>query len=246
MLAGRADSRAPWPNAVRQVAPELHSPLAARRPCAGRVQRRSARVLGRGRWKRCRQGSKWPGVVASHLAVADLAELAGAENHSRRNRRGRRRDARRSQCPGPASGCAGHGRARRKFVAASNSRVGSLKFSIGIERAVPINGNLVATNVLNLKDLQSSAGGAIGAWRRRRLPLQARWSSRTARRQIYVARRVAPCRTRRRRSSRTPLNDQKIQAVTTINAPASTACRRCARCPFANAIQYGIVSSLRR
>ncbi len=33
---------------------------------------------------------------------------------------------------------------------------GGLKFSIGIERAVFINGNLVATNVLNVKDIQST------------------------------------------------------------------------------------------
>jgi len=35
-----------------------------------------------------------------------------------------------------------------------------IRFTIGIERAVYINGNLIATNVLNVKELQSTIGGA--------------------------------------------------------------------------------------
>ena len=120
----------------------------------------------------------------------------------------------------------------------------SLKFTIGIERAVYINGNLVATNVLNLKDLQSSAGGTSVAGA---LPAAAPSGALVVQNgpagTNYVAPQVAqnPTATVIQNS----LNDQKIQAVTTINASVNSL-QTVRAMSVANAIQYGIVSSLRR
>jgi hypothetical protein len=120
----------------------------------------------------------------------------------------------------------------------------SLKFSIGIERAVYINGNLVATNVLNLKDLQSSTGGAsVAGASPAAAPAGALVVQNGPAGSNYVAPQVAqnPTATVIQNS----LNDQKIQAVTTINASVNSL-QTVRAMSVANAIQYGIVSSLRR
>jgi len=120
----------------------------------------------------------------------------------------------------------------------------SLKFTIGIERAVYINGNLVATNVLNLKDLQSSAGGTSVAGA---LPAAAPSGALVVQNgpagSNYVAPQVAqnPTATVIQNS----LDGQKIQAVTTVNASVNSL-QTVRAMSVANAIQYGIVSSLRR
>ena len=120
----------------------------------------------------------------------------------------------------------------------------SLKFTIGIERAVYINGNLVATNVLNLKDLQSSAGGTSVAGAS---PAAASSGALVVQNgpagSNYVAPQVAqnPTATVIQNS----LNDQTIQNRTTINASVNSL-QTVRAMSVANAIQYGIVSSLRR
>ena len=115
----------------------------------------------------------------------------------------------------------------------------SLKFTIGIERAVYINGNLVATNVLNLKDLQSSAGGTSVAG----APSGALVVQNGPAGTNYVAPQVAqnPTATVIQNS----LNDQTIHHRTTINASVNSM-QTVRAMSVANAIQYGIVSSLRR
>ena len=117
-----------------------------------------------------------------------------------------------------------------------------LKFSIGIERAVFINGNLVATNVLNLKGLQSTAGGtgvasALPAASSGALVVQ---NGATGN---YVATQVSqnPAATVVQNS----LSNQTIQTVTTINASVNSM-QAVRAMSVQNAIQYGIVSSLRR
>jgi hypothetical protein len=119
----------------------------------------------------------------------------------------------------------------------------SLTFSIGIERAVYINGNLVATNVLNLKELQSSAGGTSVAAASPAAPAGALVVQNGPAGSNYVAPQVAqnPTATVIQNS----LDGQKIQAVTTINASVDSL-QTVRAMSVANAIQYGIVSSLRR
>jgi hypothetical protein len=119
----------------------------------------------------------------------------------------------------------------------------SLTFSIGIERAVYINGNLVATNVLNLKELQSSAGGTSVAAASPAAPAGALVVQNGPAGSNYVAPQVAqnPTATVIQNS----LDGQKIQAVTTINASVNSL-QTVRAMSVANAIQYGIVSSLRR
>ena len=119
----------------------------------------------------------------------------------------------------------------------------SLKFTIGIERAVYINGNLIATNVLNLKDLQSSAGGTSVAGALPAAPSGALVVQNGPAGSNYVAPQVAqnPTATVIQNS----MNDQKIQNVTTINASVNSM-QTVRAMSVANAIQYGIVSSLRR
>ncbi len=117
----------------------------------------------------------------------------------------------------------------------------SLKFSIGIERAVYINGNLVATNVLNLKDFQSTAGGTnvtgvSPAASSSALVVQNGPGNSVA---LPVAQN--PKATVIQNS----LNDQTIQAKTTVNASVNSL-QTVRAMSVANAIQYGIVSSLRR
>jgi hypothetical protein len=117
-----------------------------------------------------------------------------------------------------------------------------LKFSIGIERAVFINGNLVATNVLNLKGLQSTAGGASAA---SALPAASSGALvvQNGATGNYVASQVSqnPAATVVQNS----LSNQTIQTVTTINASVNSM-QAMRAMSVQNAIQYGIVSSLRR
>lgn len=117
----------------------------------------------------------------------------------------------------------------------------NFKFSIGIERAVYINGLLVANNVLNLKDLQSTSGGT-----------NVTGVSPTASSSALVVQNgpgnsVAPQVALNPTTTviQNSLNDQKIQAVTTVNASVNSL-QTVRAMSVANAIQYGIVSSLRR
>jgi hypothetical protein len=144
-----------------------------------------------------------------------------------------------------------------------------ISFSIGIERAVYINGNLVATNVLNVKDLQSTVGGTSMA---SALPVNA--ATTVAGGQNGTANKVAPqvSQNSQQASSgslgviqngpgnsvasqviqnsaatviQNSLDKQTIQNVTTINASVNSI-QMTRAMSVQNAIQYGIVSSLRR
>lgn len=117
----------------------------------------------------------------------------------------------------------------------------NLKFSFGIERAVFINGQLVATTVLNLRDLQWAAGkglapevlssggaGALGVIQNgggNAVPLQG-----TADMAGTVIQNT--------------LNNQNIQTVTTINAVVNSA-QVLRSMSVQSAINSGIVNSLR-
>ena len=117
----------------------------------------------------------------------------------------------------------------------------SLKFTIGIERAVYINGNLVATNVLNLKDLQSTVGGTSVAGALPVAPSSALVVQNGA--GNYVPTQVVQNPTAT--VIQNTLDNQKIQSVTTINASVNSI-QMTRAMSVQNAIQYGIVSSLRR
>lgn len=118
-----------------------------------------------------------------------------------------------------------------------------LKFSIGIERAVFINGNLVATTVLVPKDLQpaSSAGSLTsvlpGASTSTLGIIQNGAGNNVNTQQIgqNVTGTVI----------QNTLNDQKIQNVTTINATVNSM-QTLRTMSLQNSIQTGIISSLRR
>jgi len=125
-----------------------------------------------------------------------------------------------------------------------------ISFTIGIERAVYINGNLIATNVLNVKDLQSTVGGSSMA---SALPRVSQNSQRVSSGPLgviqngpsnIVASQVIqnPAATVIQNS----LNDQTIQNVTRINASVFNSMPTVRALSIQNAIQYGIVSSLRR
>jgi hypothetical protein len=145
-----------------------------------------------------------------------------------------------------------------------------ISFSIGIERAVYINGNLIATNVLNVKDLQSTVGGASMA-----SALPANSATMVDGVQNGTANKVAPQVSQNSQQvssgslgviqngpgnyvasqvSQNPtatviqnsLNNQTIQNVTTINASVVNSMHTVRALSIQNAIQYGIVSSLRR
>ena len=94
----------------------------------------------------------------------------------------------------------------------------SLKFTIGIERAVYINGNLVATNVLNLKDLQSTVGGTSVAGALPVAPSSALVVQNGA--GNYVPTQVVQNPTAT--VIQNTLDNQKIQSVTTINASVNS------------------------
>ena len=181
---------------------------------------------------------------AATLADAVLAELAGAEKPLAKKSPGH--TARTLD----AANVLGQQVAALDTAALDEVRGGfelegsSLKFSIGIERAVYINGNLVATNVLNLKDLQSNAGGtSVAAASPAAAPSGALIVQNGPAGSNNIAPQVAqnPTATVIQNS----LDGQKIQAVTTINASVNSL-QTVRAMSVANAIQYGIVSSLRR
>lgn len=120
-----------------------------------------------------------------------------------------------------------------------------LKFYFGIERAVFINGELVAHTVLNLKDLQWTAGGG-GSGATQQLPASSAigavnviqnggGNSFAAQVNPNLAGTVI----------QNTLNDQKIQNVTTINAAVNSA-QLMRSLSVQSAIQNGLVNSLRR
>lgn len=120
----------------------------------------------------------------------------------------------------------------------------NLKFSFGIERAVFINGQLVASTVLNLKDLQWATGGSSasqtpppigGAAGGIEVIQNGPGNAFAAQAGANLAGTVI----------QNTLNDQKIQNVTTINAAVNSA-QVLRAMSVQSAIQQGIVSSLRR
>lgn len=119
----------------------------------------------------------------------------------------------------------------------------SLKFSIGIERAVFINGNLVATTVLVPKDIQQATNSANvtnavpGISTSTLGVIQNGPGNNISTQQIgqNVAGTVI----------QNTLNDQKIQNVTTINATVNSM-QTLRTMSLHNTIQTGIVGSLRR
>ncbi len=117
----------------------------------------------------------------------------------------------------------------------------SLTFSIGIERAVYINGNLVATNVLNLKDLQSTSGGTNVTGVSPAASSSALVVQNGPGNSVALQAAQNPKATVIQNS----LDGQTIQAVTTVNASVNSL-QAVRAMSVANAIQYGIVSSLRR
>lgn len=119
----------------------------------------------------------------------------------------------------------------------------NLTYSFGIERAVFINGELVAHTVLNLKDLQWTAGGGGGA--ASQLPASSAigavnviqnggGNSFAAQVNPNLAGTVI----------QNTLNDQKIQNITTINAEVNSA-QLLRSMSVQSAIQNGLVNSLR-
>jgi hypothetical protein len=143
-----------------------------------------------------------------------------------------------------------------------------ISFTIGIERAVYINGNLVATNVLNVKDLQSTVGGTSMT-----SALPANSATMAGSVQNGTANKVQVSQNSQQVSSgslgviqngpgnnvatqviqnptatviQNSLNNQTIQNVTTINASIVNSMQTVRALSIQNAIQYGIISSLRR
>jgi hypothetical protein len=118
----------------------------------------------------------------------------------------------------------------------------NIQLSFGIERAVYINGELVASTVLNLKDLQLTAGAGAA-------PLTLPDGSTAALAVIqngsgnHVSTQISP--NLAATIIQNSLNDQKIQNVTTINATVNSL-QVLRSMSVQSAIQDGIVSSLRR
>lgn len=115
---------------------------------------------------------------------------------------------------------------------------GGLKFSFGIERAVYINGELVASTVLNLKDLQSAVGAGVpAALAGSALTVIQNGSGNGFSAQINpnLAGTVI----------QNTLNDQRIVNVTTINAAVNSA-QVLRAMALQSAIRDGVVGSLRR
>lgn len=113
-----------------------------------------------------------------------------------------------------------------------------LKFSFGIERAVYINGELVASTVLNLKDLQSAVGAGVpAALAGSALTVIQNGSGNGFSAQINpnLAGTVI----------QNTLNDQRIVNITTINAAVNSA-QVLRAMALQSAIRDGVVGSLRR
>lgn len=118
----------------------------------------------------------------------------------------------------------------------------ALKVSFGIERAVFINGQLVASTVLNVKDLQAAAGGGVP---------QVVVSSATPGSIGLVQNGAGNGFAAQVGANlggtviQNTLNNQKIQNVTTINATVNSA-QMMRAMSVQSAVQDGIVNSLRR
>jgi hypothetical protein len=115
-----------------------------------------------------------------------------------------------------------------------------LRFSFGIERAVYINGELVASTVLNLKDLQLAAGAGVPA-------NVADAAGGLGIIQVGTGNNVTTQISPNMIGTivQNTLNDQKIQNVTTINATVNSL-QTVRAMSVQTAIHNGIVSSLRR
>lgn len=120
-----------------------------------------------------------------------------------------------------------------------------LKFSIGIERAVFINGNLVANTVLVPKDLQQATGGGSGSTSV--IPVAAGSTGSLGVIQNGTGNNVSAQISPNLAGTviQNTLNDQKIQNVTTINASVNSL-QTLRTMSVHNAIQTGIIGSLRR
>ncbi|HZX30849.1 MAG TPA: hypothetical protein VFF03_05830 [Rhodocyclaceae bacterium] len=115
---------------------------------------------------------------------------------------------------------------------------GALKFSFGIERAVYINGELVASTVLNLKDLQGVAGtGVPAALAGSALTVIQNGGGNGFSAQINPNQAGTVIQN--------TLNDQRIVNVTTINAAVNSA-QVLRAMALQSAIRDGVVGSLRR
>lgn len=118
----------------------------------------------------------------------------------------------------------------------------NLKFSFGIERAVFINGELVARTVLNVKDLQMAAGAGVASQMSSAGSAEALSVIQSGTGNNYapqVGSNVAGT------VIQNTLNNQKIQNVTTINAAVNSA-QLLRSMSVQSAVQNGIINSLRR
>jgi hypothetical protein len=118
----------------------------------------------------------------------------------------------------------------------------NLKFSFGIERAVFINGELVSTTVLNLRDLQWTSGGKAPDALTNGVPGAAasviqNGAGNSAPAQIGASMAGTVVQN--------TLNNQNIQTVTTINAAVNSA-QVLRSMSVQSAVQNGVISSLRR
>jgi len=118
-----------------------------------------------------------------------------------------------------------------------------LKFSIGIERAVFINGNLVASTVLVPKAIQQTTGGSSVASAQPVGSTGALSIVQTGTGNNISTQQISP--NLAGTVIQNTLNDQKIQSVTTINASVNSL-QTIRTMSVHNAIQTGIISSLRR
>lgn len=118
----------------------------------------------------------------------------------------------------------------------------SLKLSFGIERAVFVNGELVASTVLNVKDLQMAAGGAMPE-----VTMSGSVPGSVGVIQNGSGNGVAAQFTANQAGTviQNTLNDQRIQNITTINATVNGA-QMIRAMSVQSAIQQGLVNSLRR
>lgn len=118
----------------------------------------------------------------------------------------------------------------------------NLRFSFGIERVVYLNGQMVASTVLNLKDLQSAAGGTAS-------PADVAAGMNTALGVIQNGAgnsfSVQGGQGAKGTVIQNTLNNQQINTVTTINAAVNSA-RVLRSIDLQSAIQTGVVNSLRR
>lgn len=116
-----------------------------------------------------------------------------------------------------------------------------LKFSFGIERAVYINGQLVASTVLNLGDLQwaSGAGGTAATMNVDAAGLLVVQNGAGNNFQVQAGPNAFGT------VVQNTLDNQKIQSVTTINAAVNSG-QVLRAISIQSAIQDGLVSSLRR